>query len=61
MTSELLEKEKAPAAAMGEDDVGQFLHEIRRFPVLSPEEELALARRCAAGEYSFRQPIFSAG
>lgn len=46
--TELLEKD-APLHA-GEDDVRQFLREIREFPRLSPEEERELARRCAEGD-----------
>lgn len=34
----------------GEDDVRQYLQEIRRFPMLTPEQERALAKRCADGE-----------
>lgn len=41
--------EKTPVSA-GEDDVRQYLHEIRQFPRLSPEEERELARRCAEGD-----------
>ncbi len=32
------------------DDVSQYLRDIGRYPRLSPEEELALARRCADGD-----------
>ena len=51
MTSALLDKEKdsAPVSA-GEDDVRQYLHDIRQFPRLTPEEERELAKRCAAGD-----------
>lgn len=41
--------EKTPVSA-GEDDVRQYLSEIRQFPRLTPEEERELARRCAAGD-----------
>ena len=34
----------------GEEDVRQYLSEIRRYPVLTPEQEQALARRCADGD-----------
>ena len=34
----------------GEDDVRQFLCEIRQYPLLTPEEERTLAQRCAAGD-----------
>jgi len=46
--TELLEKQ-APLS-MGEEDVRQFLREIREFPRLSLEEERELARRCASGD-----------
>lgn len=41
--------EMTPVSA-GEDDVRQYLSEIRRFPRLTAEEERDLARRCAAGD-----------
>jgi len=51
MTSALLEQaQPTPAAAAGEDDVRQFLYEIRQFPRLSPQEERELAMRCAQGD-----------
>lgn len=56
MTSELLTKE-SPATA-GEDDVSQYLREIRTFPRLSPQEERELAKRCAEGdEDAIRQMV----
>ena len=45
----LLEKENTPVSA-GEDDVRQYLHEIRQYPRLSPEEERQIAMGCAAGD-----------
>ena len=48
--TELLEKQTVPAVSTGEDDVRQFLREIREFPRLSLEEERSLARRCAEGD-----------
>lgn len=50
MTSELLTKESPLPTSHGEDDVRQFLNEIRRYPRLSAEEERELARRCAGGD-----------
>ena len=51
MTSALLEKDKNQAPVMaGEEDVGQYLREIRAYPRLTPEEERELARLCAAGD-----------
>ena len=34
----------------GEEDVRQYLHEIRQYPRLSPQEERELAQRCAQGD-----------
>lgn len=36
--------------AGGEDDVRQYLHEIRRYPMLTAQEERSLAADCAAGD-----------
>ena len=42
----------------GEDDVRQYLSEIRQYPLLTPEEECALAKRCAEGdEEAIRQIV----
>ena len=46
--TELLDKQ-APLRA-GEEDVRQFLREIREFPRLTAEEERELARRCSEGD-----------
>ena len=46
--TELLEQE-VPIGA-GEEDVRQFLSEIRRYPRLTVSEERELARRCADGD-----------
>ena len=54
--TELLDK--ATPVSAGEDDVRQYLHEIRQFPRLTPEEEKTLARRCAEGdEDAIRQMV----
>ncbi len=45
----LQEKQEIPVSA-GEDDVRQYLQQIRQFPRLTPEQERALAKRCAAGD-----------
>lgn len=51
MTSELLEKKDSPQAPVsaGEDDMRQYLREIREYPLLTPEEERELAKGCAQG------------
>ena len=43
--TELLDRQPSPF----EDDVGQYMREIRAFPRLTPEEERTLARLCAEG------------
>ena len=48
--TELLEKETETPVSAGEDDVRQFLREIREFPRLTMEQERDLARRCAEGD-----------
>ena len=48
MTLELNKRE--PAAGEGMDDMRQFLSEIRRYPLLTAQEEYDLARRCAEGD-----------
>ena len=60
MTSELLEKNVETPVSVGEDDVTQYISEISRFPRLTPEQELNLARRCAEGdEEAIRQMVNS--
>lgn len=50
MTADLEKKNDGLPVSSGEEDVSQFLREIREYPLLSPEQELALARRCAQGD-----------
>ena len=55
-----VDTEKNLPVSYGEDDMSQFLREIRQYPRLTPEEEKALARRCAAGdEDAIRQMVNS--
>ena len=56
--TELLEKEADAPVSAGEDDVRQFLREIREYPRLTVEEERELARRCTEGdEDAIRQMV----
>ena len=49
-----------PSAPTGEDDVRQYLSEIRRYPRLTAEQERELAKRCAEGdEEAIRQMVNS--
>ena len=50
MTSALVDKKSQTGVNSGEDDMRQYLREIRKFPLLSPEEERELAMGCAAGD-----------
>lgn len=60
MTLDLLEQETEAPVSAGEDDVRQYLSEIRRYPLLSPQEERDLAKRCAEGdEDAIRQMVNS--
>lgn len=61
MTSALLDKEnKASPVSSGDDDVRQYLQEIRAYPRLTFEQEQQIARRCAEGdEEAIRQMVNS--
>lgn len=50
MSVTLEEKELNMPPFSGEDDMRQYLSEIRRYPLLTPEQERELARRCAEGD-----------
>ena len=48
--TETKEKDTAIPVPRDEDDIRQYLREIRQIPRLTPEEERELARRCAQGD-----------
>ena len=48
--TELLETQTDVPVSTGEDDVRQYLNEIRQYPRLTAEEERELAQRCAQGD-----------
>ena len=50
MTDALMQAPIDTPVSAGEDDVRQFLHEIRQYPRLTAEQERALARRCSEGD-----------
>lgn len=55
----LSEKEQPPVSA-GEDDVSQYLREIREVPRLTPEQERELAKGCAEGDEDAIRAMVSA-
>lgn len=52
MTPELLEMESQNLVSAGDEDLRQFLREIRQFPMLTALEERKIARLCAEGDES---------
>ena len=53
-------QDKEPVVSTGEEDMSQYLQEIRRFPLLSAEEERTLAMACKQGdENAIRQMVNS--
>ena len=53
-------QDKEPVVSSGEEDMSQYLQEIRRFPLLSAEEERTLAMACKQGdEDAIRQMVNS--
>ena len=50
MTNALADKQDMTAGPAGEDDMSQYLQEIRQIPRLTVQEERDLARRCAEGD-----------
>lgn len=57
MTALRTEENTVPSPG-GEEDLHQFMQEIRQFPRLTVEQELLLAQRCAAGdEDAIRQMV----
>ncbi len=50
MTDALMQESALAPVSAGEEDMRQFLHDIRQYPMLSAQEERTLARRCAEGD-----------
>ena len=50
MTNLTLQDENEVAVSHGEDEAQQYLQQTRAIPLLTPEEERALAKDCAAGD-----------
>ncbi len=55
----LLEQQEIPVSH-GEDEVQQYLQQIRTIPRLTPQEERELAKRCAAGDEEAIRTMVSA-
>lgn len=56
----MTEQRNRQAAAASEEDIHQYLRDIREYPRLTPDEERELARRCAEGdEDAIRQMVNS--
>ncbi len=49
-TASISERDTPSPVSTGEDDVRQYLHEIRQYPRLTVQQERELARRCAQGD-----------
>lgn len=60
MGAVLGEKEQNILPETCEDDVSAYLRQIRSVPRLTPEQELSLAKRCAAGDEDAVRAIVSA-
>ena len=51
MSTELLQKEKPqPILSGGDEDMSQYLQQIRQYPRLTPQQERLLAMACAQGD-----------
>ena len=60
MTLDLAMMEMDTMVSAGEEDMRQYLSEIRRYPRLTAQQERELAKRCAAGDESaIRQMVNS--
>ena len=58
MTTAFPEQELSTPVSAGEDDIRQYISEIRKFPRLTPEQERELAQLCAQGdENAIRQMV----
>ena len=53
-------KDQEITVTHGEDEANQYLQQIRTIPRLTPEEELALAKRCAKGDREAIKQMVSA-
>ena len=58
MTTAFPEQEMSTPVSAGEDDIRQYISEIRKFPRLTPQQERELARLCSQGdENAIRQMV----
>ena len=58
MTTAFPEQQMSTPISSGDEDIRQYINEIRQFPRLTPEQERDLARLCAQGdENAIRQMV----
>ena len=58
MTTAFPQQEMSSPVSVGDDDIRQYINEIRQYPRLTPEQERELARLCAQGdENAIRQMV----
>ena len=58
MTTALSEQKLPNPIPSGDEDIRQYINEIRQYPRLTPEQERELARQCAGGdENAIRQMV----
>lgn len=58
MTTAFPEQQMSTPVSAGDEDIRQYINEIRQFPRLTPEQERDLARLCAQGdENAIRQMV----
>lgn len=48
--TEVMDQQTDMPISTGEEDMRQFLRELKEYPRLTPEEERELAKRCAEGD-----------
>lgn len=58
--TEVIDRQTEVPISTGEEDVRQFLQELKEYPRLTPEEERELARRCAEGDEEAVRKMVSA-
>ena len=60
MSNSTINGQQFTYVSTGEEDVRQYMSEIRRYPLLTAQQERELARRCAAGDEDAIRAMVSA-